>query len=143
MARKNRAYSLLEMLIAGFIFATVAVALAGVFSYHYRAIGTSRLFLVAQHLARTRMEECLAAGGQKPGLLTSALLFDDGGTPTVVDVEFVIQDQEILTQFSIATSVVPSAGPPAGHLLCTVTVSWNEANRTRNVKYCASISPRA
>jgi type II secretory pathway pseudopilin PulG len=130
-------YSLLEMVVAAFIFATVSVALAGVFSYHYRAIGSSRLFLVGQHLARSRMEELLAAGFEK------APLFHDGAvTPPPIEVEFTIRDEVIKTQFDVATTVVPGPAPP-GHLTCTVTVSWAEANRVRNVRYCASLSPNS
>lgn len=133
-ARKPRlGYSLLELIVSGFIFATVSVALAGVYAYHYRAIGSSRMFLVAQFLARTRMEECIAAGYDK------SLLYDDGANPpSVSNVEFVIRDETIQTQFTMTTSVT-GASPR----VCTVVVSWTEKNMTRNVRYCANISPRA
>jgi hypothetical protein len=126
---------LLELLVAASIFATVSVALAGVFAYHYRAIGSSRLFLVGQHLARTRMEECIAAGHMR-----ASLFHDAGPPPPPVTVEFTIRDEVITTQYTISTSVVPG---PNGHLVATVVVSWPEKNRTRNVRYCASISPKA
>jgi hypothetical protein len=144
MFTRAKAYSLLEMVVAGFIFATVAVALAGVFSYHYKAIGSSRLFLVAQHLGRSRMEECLGAG-----YLRAPQLADGANPPAVFDAEFMIRDQPILARFTIATVVVegpdvPGLGPPdEGPLNCTVTVSWEEANRTRNVRFSATISPEA
>lgn len=135
MTKKTRAYSLLELVVAGFIFATASVALAGVFSYHYRAIGSSRLFLVAQYLARNRMEETLAAGFDK------APLFHDAA-PDPYTVTFNIRGEEIDTEFRVLTTVVPGPAPP-GHLSCTVEVSWDESNRTRNVRYNASLSPRS
>lgn len=135
--RNRWAYSLLELVVAGFIFATVAVALAGVYAYHYRAIGSSRLFLVAQFLARTRMDECIAAG------YDGVVQYDDGITPpSVADVEFKIRDEVIETEFTLTTDVVLAAGPNSPRV-CTVTVSWPEKNRIRNVKYVVNISPNA
>lgn len=129
-------YSILEMAVASFIFATVAVALAGVFSYHYKALGSSRLFLIGQYLARNRLDECLAGGFEK------SVLFDDGGAPPPpVRVEFVIRDETRVTEFTVRTTVVNGPAPP-GHRICTVVVSWPEDNRIRNVRYSASLSPQ-
>lgn len=134
--RARLGYSLLELVVAGFIFATVSVALAGVYAYHYRAIGSSRMFLMAQFLARTRMENCIAAGYEK------SILYDDGANPpSVHSVVFKIRDEKISTDFTLATQVT-SAGAGAPRV-CTVTVSWREKNMTRNVRYCANISPNA
>lgn len=134
---RPKAYSLLEMIIACFIYSAVAMALAGVFSYHYRAIGTSRLFLIGQHLARDRADECVAAG------FLRAQQLDNGGVPPPpVTVEFVIRDQVIQTAYTIATDVALDPNPP-GHRMCSVTVSWAETNRIRRVRFCAELSPEA
>ena len=142
------------MILAGVIFATVSVALSGVFTHHYRAVGSSRLFLVAQHLARTKADEFIAAGFDKVGgvngtvipggSLTGPNLFSGSNTVNA-EVTWTIRDQEVRTNFEVESSyediAIPSlTTPQPRHRVCTARVSWVEEGRTRNVHYTVSIS---
>lgn len=124
------------MIIAGFIFSVVAVALSGVFSYHYQAIGSSRLFLVGQYLAREKMDELMNAGFEKAPIVAGPNT--DPFTP--ITVTFTIRDSPVQVIYEVDDQWTPV---PPGHLNVIVTVSWTEANRIRNVRYSASISPNA
>ena len=137
----RRGYSLLEMIVAGLIFSAVSVALAGVFNYHYRAIGTGRLFLVAQHLARTKADEFIAAGHEK----IATALITGGQAPYeetfTTQVTWTIRDQDVTTDFTVVSFYTDNT--TTNHRVCTVRVSWEEGGRTRNVQYTVSISPES
>jgi type II secretory pathway pseudopilin PulG len=133
--RSKFGYSLLEMIVAGMIFAIVSVALAGVFNYHYRAIGSSRLFLVAQHLARSKADEFIAAGHQK----IAETVINPNPNNSQSQVTWTIRDQQIKTIYNIDSSYQTDGA--TNHRICTVRVSWEEGGRTRNVQYTVSISP--
>ena len=132
---RSRGFSLLETIIAGVIFSAVAVALAGVFNYHYRAIGSSRLFLVGQHLARTKADQFIAAGYEK----IAETVIPGGSTSSTQDVTWTIRDQEVSTTYTIESSYTNIG--PTNHRSCKVIVSWEEGDRTRHVQYTVSISP--
>lgn len=134
-------YSLLEMIVAAFIFAAVAVALSGVFSYHYRAIGTSRLFLVGQFLARDRMDSLINAGFFPGDNTRGAPAMAAGGIPPAT-VTFTIRDNIVNVVYTTTDATAPISIPPLNDQLnIIVTVSWEETNRTRNVVYSANIAP--
>lgn len=59
---ETRGFSLLEMIIASLIFASVSIATLGFISHHHRAIGKARAQLLAQHLCRERLLNFSAAG---------------------------------------------------------------------------------
>ena len=144
--RRAKGFSLLEMVLAGVIFATVAVALSGVFTHHYRAVGSSRLFLVAQHLARTKTDEFIAAGFDKIAetVIPNGTPVGNpnmGSTTVNAEVSWTIRDQEITTSFEVESSYEDVVLPAGNrHRVCTARVSWLEEGRTRNVHYTVSIS---
>ena len=57
-----RGFNLLEVVLAGFLFATVTSALVGVWITYARATAAGRTMLVANHLAQNVMEQQLALG---------------------------------------------------------------------------------
>lgn len=60
--RRCRAFQVLEMVLAAMIFATVAVGFLGIFTSHAKSIHRARIQLMAQHLAKEKMADFLAAG---------------------------------------------------------------------------------
>lgn len=62
MGRAFRGFNLLEVVLAGFLFATVTSALVGVWITYARATAAGRTMLVANHLAQNVMEQQLALG---------------------------------------------------------------------------------
>lgn len=144
--RRRKGYSLLEMIVAAFIFSAVSVALSAVFQYHYAAIGTSRLFLIGQHLARQRMEELVAAG-----FTSGRVLADSTPSPPVTPilVTFTIRNSPVQTEFELddVATIIPVGA--AQEVNFRVQVSWEEKNRRnggvgndrrRNVVYSANVA---
>ncbi len=133
------------MIVAAFIFSAVSVALSAVFQYHYSAIGTSRLFLVGQHLARQRMEELMAAG-----FTSGKVLADATPSPPLapVTVTFTVRNSPVEVNFELddVATMIPVGG--ALDVNFVVTVSWDEKNRRddgvndrrRNVVYSANVA---
>ena len=62
MRRGLRGFNLLEVVLAGFLFATVTSSLVGVWITYARATAAGRTMLVANHLAQNIMEQQLAMG---------------------------------------------------------------------------------
>jgi Tfp pilus assembly protein PilV len=65
---KQRGFNLLEVAIAGFIFATISVAFMGVWGMQVRAVEKSRHSLVATMLAEELIEQAMDDGFERTAL---------------------------------------------------------------------------
>ena len=133
MRRKNSGHNLLETVLAGLIFAIVAVFLMGVWDMQFKAMLKSKETAIASFLAEKIMEECIAAGHDKVGDLYP--------TPEQFTVRSRTRAGESFATYTITVSppapLPPSTVPPANPDLkqVVVTVTYNDSTGPRNVSY--------
>ena len=121
--RRHKGYSLLETVIACFIFITVLIGLMGVWNTHSKAIGKARSMLIANELSERVMEKCLAARYETlPRFHSETETFE---------VEFLIKGQRIVNTFTTLIEV-SDEGPEIRNI--KVTVSWEDTTGPRKIE---------
>ncbi|MCA9797450.1 MAG: hypothetical protein KC910_36815 [Candidatus Eremiobacteraeota bacterium] len=125
---------MLEVVLAGFLFATVISSLVGVWITYARATAAGRTMLVANHLAQNLMEQQLALGWAAQPLDPSedrrfSLVQVVGGAETSVDYFY-----------SVAVEDTSEPDNPTALSLkrITVTVEW-DVNGQRKSLSCESM----
>lgn len=140
--RGRRAFNLLEVTVAAFIFSAVAISFVGVWGQQVRALEKSRHLMVATFLAEELIEESMAKGYEQAKLT-------DPGDPTSMEldpIEMVHSSRDPQGQwqdmkvFYTATREVreysdPSTAVPADDKLkqVIVTVKWEDTTKTGEV----------
>ncbi len=129
-----RGFNLLEVVLAGFLFATVTSSLVGVWITYARATAAGRTMLVANHLAQNVMEQQLALGWA-----AVALPPDPDRKFTLVQV---VGDSEIPVDYFYSVEVEDTSEEGNVTALSlkriTVTVEW-DINGERKSLSCESM----
>lgn len=131
--RKQSGHNLLETVLAGLIFAVVAVFLMGVWDMQFKAMLKSKETAIASFLAEKIMEECIAAGYDKVDLLYP--------TPEQFTVRSRTRAGEAFAQYTITVSppaaLPPSTPPPTSPDLkqVVVSVTYSDSTGPRDVSY--------
>ena len=124
-------FTLVELLVAVFLFGIVMVALTGTFIAGVRAVGDQRLRTSATRVATDRLETLrgmpFEALDAQPGQITTTT--PDGRSFTV---------DTTVTAIDAGTGV-PAVGGEVREI--TVTVSWTSGSTTRNVSYTTAVAP--
>lgn len=123
LRRRHTGMTILETVIAAFIFITTVVGLLGVWATHSRAIGKARSILIANDLSERVMEQCVAARYERVNEF-------DGATE-VFDVEFIIQGVTITNQFT-STVTITDQSPTIRNVV--VRVEWTDTTGARNIE---------
>lgn len=113
---------MLEMIFAVTLFATVVVALMGVWAMHARAVGRARNTLLAGHLAERVMEQALSQGWQvKPIPASDA---------TRMDMTSILNGERVVNSFQYSVDVDSLGnGTDIGLKQVRVVVKWTEADQ--------------
>lgn len=127
-----RGHSLLEMIVAVFIFATAVTALNGIWVLQYRAMSSSRTLIVASHYTEQIVEEALEAG-----FYTVDAWKTSYPTGTFARIGCTVAGKSLHTDFYPTVTVVPYGD--FKHV--TVLVRWRESGFDRKVKYDVLLSP--
>ncbi len=131
-ATRNRGHNLLEAVLAAVIFATVAVALLGIWGMQFSALSKSRSMLVASFLVERTMEECLAAGFERV-----EDLFPQPPVPSLVTIRSRTRSGETIQQFQVEVLVNAHPTDPLRKTI-VVTVRFTDKTGDRTVTYhCA------
>ncbi|HIB67652.1 MAG TPA: hypothetical protein EYO33_21770 [Phycisphaerales bacterium] len=131
--RGHSGHNLLETVLAGLIFAIVAVFLMGVWDMQFKAMLKSKETAIASFLAEKIMEECIAAGYDKVDLLYP--------TPEEFTVRSRTRAGESLAKYTITVSppapLPPTTPAPASPDLkqVVVKVTYNDSTGPRDVSY--------
>ena len=99
--RNQKGFSLLETVIAAFIFITTVAGVLSVWTAHSRGIAKARMVLVANELSEQLMEECVAARFQNVSLLHDT----SPGTKPPVEIDFIIKDKPLKARFYTIVTV--------------------------------------
>lgn len=132
IVRPSRAFSLLETVIASFVFLVVVIGLMGVWQTHSKGIAKARSVLIANELSERVMERCVAARFEKIPLL-------NGYTETM-NIEFVIKNVTITNQF-VATVIVSDQSANIRNVI--VRVEWTDATGPRNIELHSQLHSQA
>ena len=140
MRRRVRGHNLLEMIIACFIFSTVAIGLTTVWIQHSRTMMRAGGRMVGQFLANQVMEECIAAGWD------SVDTFDPNtadGAPTVgtpINMNEIVRDSNKVTVYTPSVNVERTT--MAGGIevkMVTVRVEWDEQEGRGWIEYSSQL----
>ena len=128
-ATPNKAgFSLLEVVIASFVFVTTVVGLLSVWTAHARGISKARMVLVANELGEQKMEECVAARFQH----VRELVTDPNNPPPPTRLEFIIKDRPVNAEFFTVVTVNPPPGGPSTTIVeVIVEVEWTDSTSTQ------------
>ncbi len=133
---RPRGHNLLEMILATFIFSTVALGTTAVWIQHSRVMNKSGGRLVGQFLANELMEECLAAGYDSVDTLAI--------TRPEIEMREIVRDAEKVTLYQPTITVADLSIPgPSGNLtpkLVTVRVEWDEQEGRGFVEYQSQLA---
>lgn len=121
--RRTAGLTILETVIAAFIFIVTLVGLMSVWATHSRAIGKARSILIANELSESVMEKCLAARYER--------VDEFNGETEVVDIQFVIKDVPITNQF---TSIVTVTDASPTIKTVVVRVEWQDTTGDRFIE---------
>lgn len=99
---KRNGFSLVETVIAAFIFITTVAGILSVWTAHSRGIAKARMVLVANELSEQLMEECVAARFQNVELLSDAVT----GPKPPVEIDFMIKNRPLKAVFYPNVTVV-------------------------------------
>lgn len=130
MRYAHAGHSLLEMILAAFLFSSVAIGILAVWVMQHKAITKSGNVLVAQYLGERLMEECIAA--RYDGVDSLA-----GTTPDMVLAEVVKGETKTVT-YKGTIEVQPitvNSDVPDDTKLVTVTVTWDSNDGMSNVQF--------
>ena len=127
-----RGHNLLEMVIACFVFLTIATGLAGLWIQLAKEMGVANSKLVGQHLAEQVMEECIGAG------YTNIDSFN-GPRPNIIMNEV---DRGAVQQFTyqVTVSVTPMGvgaviSATEAWKVVKVRVQWHDSLGDSNIEY--------
>ena len=124
------------MVVATMIFITVFVAFLGVFSHHYKSVAKARTQLLAQHLARAKMADYVAAKYDGIDLILPA-----GQTfIETIPVSLTIRDQTVTIEFSVWAERTVTTTGLGGEKNIGVLVGWQEGDHQRWVTYRTFLS---
>jgi Tfp pilus assembly protein PilV len=121
MRRSKRGFSLLEVVIAVFVFMTTVAGVLSVWTAHARGIEKARMTLVANQLGEELMAECQAARFE----LVDEFHDPAPGSDPPVEIDFIVKDKEISAKFYrsvTVTEIVPGAIKEV-----RVRVEWTDA----------------
>ena len=127
-------FSLVELLVAIFLFGLVLMALTGVLISSSQSIGDQRLRAAATRLATSRLEELRGVG------------FDELEAEAAARPKSVTAHARV---FTVDTQVKPLDAAPAGTAgsgfvkQVIVTVTWKSGQANRNVSYSTAMAPDA
>ncbi len=127
-------FSLVELLVAIFLFGLVLMALTGVLISSTQSIGDQRLRAAATRLATSRLEDLRGVG------------FDDLEAEAAARPKLVTAHARM---FTVDTQVKPLDAAPAGTAgggfvkQVIVTVTWKSGQADRNVSYSTAMAPDA
>lgn len=134
-----RGHSLLEMIIASFAFAVVAIGVVAVWASHLRVMSRASGKLMGQFLAKQQMEECLAAGFD--GVDTFH------GIDEIVTLQETVRDAERISQYRSEVKVTPRFSDPSltdpddlDLKEVVVTVSWRESGGKGQLVYTSLVA---
>lgn len=120
MKKRSPGHSLLEMIIAIFVFLSIVVGLMGIWSTYAVAIGKARSILVATYLGERVMETCIAAKFANIDLLATNF-------PQQLNTRALIRGNLLETKYDIEVAVDPNGPAPSPELKdVVVTVTWYE-----------------
>lgn len=108
MRAKSRGFTLLEIIIAVFVFLTTVAGVLSVWSAHARGIAKARMALIANQLGEDKMAECIAARYQ----LVDQFNDPPPGTEPPIEVDFLIKNKPLKAEFHrmvTVTELVPGA----------------------------------
>lgn len=123
---KRRGFYLLEMILALFLFATIAYPLLNVFLNYYRTSGKSRAALVGSHLAEQIMENQLSLGWQAVS-----------NTPPPSVITYITDGEEIPVTYNSDVVVADLSDPDptaVGMKHVVVTVTWTDTTGDRMIE---------
>lgn len=123
----HRGHNLLEVIIASFILCTVLIFVAGLWAVYHSALGKSKDMLVGTSLARSVLEEKMAAG-------YSAL---DGTLGVPVTSQYLARSQVRGRQVNVTyeVSFLASATSMPGIRRLTVSLTWEETTGPKTLTY--------
>ena len=140
--RGCRGHNLLEMIIACFIFTTVAVGLTAVWIQHSKAMEFAGSRLVGQFLANQLMEECIAAGydtvdelgGPRPDFVMNEIVRSENKT-VIYQATITIVPMDGASGHPIAP--IATTGSPTDPFPkeVTVKVEWDQQNGKGEIEY--------
>lgn len=121
---RRRGMNLLEMMIAITLFGGVVISLMGLWVMHTKAIEKSQDTLVAANIAEAIMHD------------QQGLAFKTVPIPkTLVQVNRILDDQLIPTDYYYEVQVVDTSGPAGPDLKeVTVIVTWREGSETKETR---------
>ena len=118
MRRKDCAFSLLETVLAAFLFSTISISLISLWLSHYRLQALSQHRMVAQYVCKQIMEEQLAQA-------VSTIVTIPRGTPPSIQVDSTINDRSRRVTYDYSVTCVDTAYTKD----VTVQVFWNEGKQ--------------
>ena len=122
-AERRRAFNLLEVIMAGFLLATVSLGLMSIWVQHARSVARARNLMLASHLAQSVMEDSCARGWTVVGIPKAQAL--------ATTVEAVVAGKPVSTRLWHYVEVVrepalaPGVVPPKQ---VRVVVTWDEGD---------------
>lgn len=115
MGSKKRAYSLLETVLAAFIFATISIALISLWINHYRLQAQTQHRMVAQYVCKQLMEEQL-------NMAVSTIVSVPRGSKPAITVDSTVNGRSRRVVYEYAVNCVDTAFTKD----VTVQVFWRE-----------------
>lgn len=132
---RQRGFSLLEMILALFLFAMLVPLFAGVWPIHKRAVSQNRAALSANHICRQVLDEAISSGYTGVDSMETSPLADRTIT-LVVEREdkqghVSTQTQDFVWKVKVEDDSENSDVFP-GEKLVTAEVEWTELSKTRH-----------
>lgn len=103
MRSSKRAFSLLEVVIAVFVFITTVAGVLSVWTAHARGIEKARMTLIANQLGEELMAECMAARFELVSQLDNVT--GPAPPPLPVEVDFIVKDKPLSAKFFTSVEV--------------------------------------
>lgn len=100
---RNRGFSLLEVIIAVFVFITTVAGVLSVWTAHARGIEKARMTLIANQLGDELMAECLAARFEHVDEFSDP----PPGSKPPVEVDFIVKDKPLKAKFYTMVEIIP------------------------------------
>lgn len=124
MRARDRGFSLLEVVIAAFVFMTTVAGVLSVWTAHARGIEKARMVLIANQLGEELMAECMAARFEH------VEQFHDPppGSAPPVEVDFVVKNKPLSAKFF--RSVTVTTLTPGTIKEVRVRVEWTDSTNS-------------
>lgn len=138
LRKKDGGYSLLETLVASFIFLFVVVAITTVWVWYGKAVAVSRYVLVGTQLGEQVIEQCMDAGFEHVDELATPVNTATGGTgtplPPGIKLKTTLRGQVVEVEYHTVVKVTKPVGSPALKNVA-VEVSWEDEKGPEVIKF--------